>query len=170
MNDVVDDAKQPKVLSLSVPENVATICKRFRHHPRDGIMKALERLVRNRCTEKDVRDYLQDNGFQGPSARFDYLELKAIERPGWVQVFQFSVHVVDDEGQPRQFLGVARDDERKGMDVFLTTSEVEQVKVTSDWSAGLITASRERSKLTPLFLAIFGLILLIAVASAMLSG
>ena len=112
-------------------------------------MTALSILLRNRSTEKDVRDYLQNNGFQGPSARFDYLELEAIERPGWVQVFKFSVRVLDDEGRSRQRLGVARDDERKGIEVFLTESEDERDRVLAEWSAGLITLRQERSKLTP---------------------
>ena len=132
-------------------------------------MTAFGRLVRNRSTEKDVRDYLQVNGFSGPSARFDYLELKAIERPGWVQVFKFSVGALDDEGQLHQLLGVARDDERKGIEVFLSESEAEVDRVLSEWSANLITLRRERSKLTPLFLTVFGLILLVAVSGAMLS-
>ena len=133
-------------------------------------MTALSRIVRNRGTEKDVRDYLQDNGFQGPSARFDYLELKAIQRPGWVQVFKFSVRVMDDKGDLHRLLGVTRDDERKSIEVFLAEDEAEIDRVLAEWSAGLITLRQERSTLTPLFLAIFGFMILVVIAGAMVSS
>ena len=47
-------------------------------------MNLLDRLIRNRGTEKDVRDYLDQQGWEGKFAQFDYLELFAIQRPGWV--------------------------------------------------------------------------------------
>ncbi len=57
--------------------------------------KALESpqmpIIANKCTEKDLRDYLSQNGYFGRSAKFLKLDLAAIERPGWVQVYKFHV-------------------------------------------------------------------------------
>ena len=132
-------------------------------------MNALNRLFRNRSTEKDVRDYLQENGFQAASARFDDLELTAIKRPGWVQIFRFGVRVLDDRGKSHQFLGVARDDDRTTIEVFLTDSAIEQNRVIDEWSVGLIILRREKSRLNSLFLTVFGLIFFIAMVGAILS-
>ena len=132
-------------------------------------MNSSRSLFRNKVTEQDIREYLHANGFQGPSARFDYVELKAIERPGWVQVFQFSVCVTDEDNDVHRLLGVARDDERKGIEVFLTKSESERDKTMEAWSAGLITLRRQKSSLTPVLLAIFASVLLLAVLGAALS-
>ena len=126
-------------------------------------------LFRNNVTEQEIRENLHANGFQGPSARFDYVELKAIERPGWVQVFQFSVCVTDEDDKVHHLLGVARDDERKGIEVFLTELESERDKTLEAWSSGLITLRRQKSSFTPVLLAIFVSVLLLAVLGAVLS-
>ena len=47
----------------------------------------------NRVTEKDIRDWLTLGGFDGRGAKIDDLELHAIERPGWVQVFRFFAQI-----------------------------------------------------------------------------
>jgi len=71
-------------------------------------------LVGNRFTEKDIRDWLENHGFQGQSARFVELELHAMARPGWKQVFRFSGNVADQEGVRQPMFGVVEDDERYG--------------------------------------------------------
>jgi hypothetical protein len=48
-------------------------------------------LLANKTAERDIRAYLSQSGFSGRTARFEELELAAIERPGWVQVFRFRV-------------------------------------------------------------------------------
>jgi hypothetical protein len=100
-------------------------------------------LIGNRATEKDVRDYLTRHGFQGDTARFDYLDLFAIERPGWVQIFKFRVHVSDNTGERHRFFGVVRDDERSGLKIHFATDGDEQGRVAETWSKGLITGHRE---------------------------
>lgn len=45
--------------------------------------------VGNRVTEKDIRDWLDVQGFVGRTAKIRELELHAIKRPGWIQVFEF---------------------------------------------------------------------------------
>ncbi len=45
--------------------------------------------IGNRVAEKDVRDALFDFGLDGRAAVIVDLELYALKRPGWVQVFSF---------------------------------------------------------------------------------
>jgi hypothetical protein len=132
-------------------------------------MNSSRSLFRNKVTEQEIREYLHANGFEGPSARFDYVELKAIQRPGWVQVFQFSVCVTDEDDIVHHLLGVARDDERRGIEIFLTESESERDNAMEAWSAGLITLGRQKPSFMPVLLAIFASVLLLAVLSAVLS-
>lgn len=46
--------------------------------------------IGNRVTEKDLREWLTQNGWYGRSAEIDHVELHAVRRPGWEQVFRFS--------------------------------------------------------------------------------
>ena len=81
--------------------------------------------ISNRSTEADVRAWLNQNGFVGKTAKFEELELHAIQRPGWVQVFRFCARVkyrpfgqnnqeqcTENERDWQQVFGVALDDER----------------------------------------------------------
>ncbi len=81
--------------------------------------------ISNRSTEADVRTWLNKNGFAGKTAKFEELELHAIQRPGWVQVFRFCARVKyrpfgennkeqnkNEERDWQQVFGVALDDER----------------------------------------------------------
>jgi len=73
-------------------------------------------LVGNRVTEKDIRDWLEQNGFDGRSAKIEDLEIHAIKRPGWLQIFRFEtqVHTASEDNRIRQhFFGIVRDDERE---------------------------------------------------------
>lgn len=77
-------------------------------------------MIGNRVTEKDLRDWLTGQGYAGKLAKVNELELHAIQPPGWLQVFRFSVDVrtakSDSSGQTRPwttFWGIIVDDERK---------------------------------------------------------
>ncbi|MEM7453081.1 MAG: hypothetical protein AAF456_01885 [Planctomycetota bacterium] len=92
----------------------------------------MNRIIGNRATEKDVRDWLNNNGYYGRSAKFQQLELHAIQRPGWKQVFRFTVEAKrkpsSDEGEETKdgewvtLFGVVRDDERNEIRNRETTS------------------------------------------------
>ncbi len=69
------------------------------------------KLIRNRVAEKDIRDWLSDNGYHGSSARLEHVELHAIGRPGWLQVFRFAGQVKTLDNQWLDIFGVLRDDE-----------------------------------------------------------
>ena len=82
----------------------------------------------NRVTEKDIRDWLDKHDSVGRTAKIHGLELHAIQRPGWVQVFEFQARFQirnpklyggetddhEDESDPQWVdrFGVVLDDER----------------------------------------------------------
>lgn len=99
--------------------------------------------------EKDLRDHLQSSGYYGRTAEFARLELVAMQRPGWLQVFAFEVKAKEQEGDWVELFGVCRDDERsKLFDVTLSLSEEERNEKQAEYSDGLITLARgERTSL-----------------------
>ena len=109
-------------------------------------------LIRNRVTERDIRDWLNENGYHGGSAVLESVELYAIERPGWRQLFRFSGRVrlqsADPDETPKRMpvWGVVLDDERKPLgqrtQVTLCDREIDQLEQLSKLSDGMITASK----------------------------
>ncbi len=102
--------------------------------------------------ERHLRRHLSANGFGGRLARFDRARLVAIERPGWIQVFQIEVETRrrDDADRPPdptwvRLFGVIREDEREGKPRirFFETAE-ERDQLTEEWSQGLIRSPRFR--------------------------
>ena len=69
--------------------------------------------MRNRVTEKDLRDFLTGVGYYGRSAKVHELELSAVGDSGWVQVFRFHIEAKHREEGWRELYGVIRDDERR---------------------------------------------------------
>ena len=111
----------------------------------------LQNAIRNRTTEKDLRAWLDKNGFYGNSAQIKELELHAIQRPGWLQIFSFQVKaksryeidVTEGDNDPwGDFFGVVRDDERRKGDnktqVELFPELQQQQEKLHQWSDGLI--------------------------------
>ena len=110
--------------------------------------------IGNRVTEKDVRLWLDEQGWAGRSAKIEQLDLHAIKSPGWVQVFRFVASVKPasnpdldedhDESQPSEaqtFYGAVRDDERqKGSQtkIWMFKDQNEQTSKLSELSEGLI--------------------------------
>lgn len=66
----------------------------------------------NKSAEKDIREYLSKNGYFGNSARFSELEIHAIGRPGWLQVFRFGVEAKSLDDRWVSLFGAMKDDER----------------------------------------------------------
>jgi hypothetical protein len=66
----------------------------------------------NRVTEKDIRDWLDKNKFDGRSAEIAELELHAIKRPGWVQLYRFRLKAKSNSAD----IGQTADWENKSMD------------------------------------------------------
>lgn len=134
--------------------------------------------IRNRVTERDIRDWLQENGYEGGSAKLESVELHAIQRPGWKQLFRFSGMIrrqSKDVEQPPPKVpvwGVVLDDERQsdGMRtrVLLFETEKEQLGKLEELSAGMLTATRsgEKANLWMLFvMAFFAIVVLLLIAA-----
>lgn len=121
-------------------------------------------IFKNRVTEKDIRQWLDANGFFGRSAEITDLELHAIKRPGWRQVFRFTAKSklneefesssivssakttpLDPPASERQtHFGVVLDDQRKGTEgeqtqIFVFDSADERDKVLDDLSQDMLT-------------------------------
>ena len=69
-------------------------------------------MIGNKTAEKDIRDFLSSNGYYGNSAKFIELEIHAIKRPGWLQVFRFTVEAKSVDDQWVTLFGAMKDDER----------------------------------------------------------
>ena len=84
-------------------------------------------LISNKVTEKDLREYLTSLGFSGQSASFLKLELAAVKRPGWLQIFDFHVKAKKREGGWHEYFGILRSDEHNDtFEVQLFASEQQQ--------------------------------------------
>jgi hypothetical protein len=97
--------------------------------------------LRYRSTENDIRDYLFSQGFDPSLTTVRDVELIGIQRPGWLQVFTFTVSTHDDELDETWF-GVLRDDERSTSEFFLLNTETEQRHVVERLTDGLTTRHR----------------------------
>lgn len=140
--------------------------------------------IGNRVTEKDVREWLDAQGWAGRSAKIDHLELHAIQPPGWVQVFRFQIDVVpafkpeideealqpepasNDPTTPRTFFGAVRDDERQKSSptkIWIFDDQEEQSEKLSELSEGLITLRNGQTGdgILPLLIIFVGFVLLV---------
>lgn len=99
----------------------------------------MSRLIGNRVAEKDIRDWLSDHGFYGSSALFSELELHAIQRPGWLQIFRFQIEVKAQNGERHSLYGVLRDDDRSNrLDIEVFEERDLQRELLDSWSENLI--------------------------------
>lgn len=120
-------------------------------------------FAKNRTTEKDIRAWLNANGFEGRAAEVTDVELHAVMRPGWLQIFRFRLRVGTEE-----HFGVVRDDERlRGKDktqIELFDSAASQEARLAELSEELIVRGvRSGGYLVSLFL--FGVLLLACTAA-----
>ena len=109
-------------------------------------------LIGNRFLEHDLRAWLDGEGYYGRSAEVEELELAAVQRPGWVQVFRFRLRAKHrGSGEWDELRGLARDDERvkKKADrtaYRLTPTDAAHDAAFAEWSDGLITLRKRRRR------------------------
>lgn len=103
-------------------------------------MGMLSMEIGNRVTEKDIRNFLDRNGYFGRSAQFEELELHAIERPGWLQVFRFKVKAKSSsDGALVLLFGAVRDDERFKLNEIRIFENINlRDRTLFQWSEGLM--------------------------------
>ena len=103
-------------------------------------------MLKNKTAEKDIRDYLSDNGYYGRTAQFEELELHAIERPGWLQIMRFTVRAKSKQDHWVQLFGVLKDDERfKICDIQCFQKRAQRDVLLNRWSDGLIQQTNLRN-------------------------
>ncbi len=114
-------------------------------------------MIANRVTELEIRHWLNASGFAGSAARFIELELHAIERPGWLQIYRFEIQVRSnietDSGDTQKlqtWLGVVRDDERgcsrsDRLQIFIYSDREAQASKLAELSVGLLTCRTGQS-------------------------
>ena len=96
-------------------------------------------MIGNKTAERDIRDYLSENGYYGNSAKFTELEIHAIARPGWLQVFRFSVEAKSVEDGWVTLYGAMKDDERfKLNEIQMFENCNRRAYQLSTWSEGLL--------------------------------
>lgn len=110
----------------------------------------MKNVLRNRVTEKDVRSWLDNNGYYGNSAEIRDLNLYAVQRPGWLQIFRFEIRVKSrqESQEPwHDMFGAVRDDERRRGDnktqVELFADAHGQQEKLDQWSQGLIAQGNQ---------------------------
>ena len=106
----------------------------------------MKNLIGNKVAEKDLREWLSLHGYYGSSAKIEELELHAIQRPGWNQVFRFTVNAKSRDGDWRMLYGCIRDDERySSLEIRVFWDKGEQLRRLSEWSTGMLTRQSSRS-------------------------
>ena len=98
-------------------------------------------VLRYRSTESEICEYLLSQGFDQSGTRVRDVELIGIQRPGWLQVFTFTVSARDDDQQETWF-GVLLDDQRATSEFFLFHTATEQRQVIRRLTDGLTTRGR----------------------------
>jgi hypothetical protein len=105
----------------------------------------LTSLFSDRQTEREVRVWLNQNGFHGNSAIFHSIELYAIQHPGWRQIYRFAGNVLNSEGRRIPMFGVMCDDERKGKaEIKIFDQQREQIEFLKTAAEGCILRGKTR--------------------------
>ncbi len=106
---------------------------------------AVRPLIANSVTESEIRRWLSAHGYFGQSAKLAEVELHAIQRPGWLQVFRFHGEIKSRDGHWQALFGVVRDDQRRGRpDIRIFPTHDQQQALLREWSDGLITHRRSK--------------------------
>ncbi|QDT14463.1 hypothetical protein [Alienimonas californiensis] len=109
-------------------------------------------LIGNKFLEHDLRAWLEASDHYGRSAEVEELELIAVQRPGWVQVFRFRVRAKNrTTGEWDVLRGLARDDERAKRKADrtayrLTADDAAHDAAFAEWSDGLLTLRGARAE------------------------
>lgn len=125
----------------------------------------------DRDLELAIRSRLRGRGLRGNAATILDTRLIAVERPGWLQLYRFTIDAEDQDGRPTRLYGLARLDERAHSEIELFGGESDRDLKAGEWSRGLVTAHRrQRSTLEWALIVGFVAALALALASAFVSS
>jgi hypothetical protein len=107
------------------------------------ITKHLQRLNEREPLDPELQRYLTERGYYGRTAKCLNWKLVGVERPGWVQVFEFHVRAKRTSGQWEEKFGICRTDERDDtyqIELFDDQATCRQAAVAG--TTGMITGGR----------------------------
>jgi hypothetical protein len=106
---------------------------------RRWIVETFHQWVGYRVTEKEILEWMGRNGYRTSAADLTEVQLHALKRPGWVQVFRFQVAARDSQNRSLSLFGALRSDERYGApEIHLFPTRAEREQLLQQWSVGLI--------------------------------
>ena len=117
--------------------------------------------MKNRVTERDLRDFLTGVGYYGRSAKVHVLELIAVGDSGWVQVFEFHLEAKHQNDGWQELYGYVRDDERQSFAAELFDTSEERDAAMAVVTAGLKRTRRDREPASWVSVAASGLVLIL---------
>lgn len=92
--------------------------------------------------EREIHQHLKQQGWKRKQYQLRGIELIAVERPGWKQIFQFELAVQTADQQAawngKHVQGLIRDDHRQGSELRLLADASEREAVLQVWGAGMI--------------------------------
>ena len=104
----------------------------------------------DRSLTNAIHDKLRQSGYAVHASKTRDVHLAALERPGWVQVWTFSVETHSmspppSERKPVLLFGISRNDGRKsGTRVLLTEDEPTRRQLLEVWAEGLLRRPERR--------------------------
>ena len=102
----------------------------------------------DRDLEIALRRHLSSHDFFGDSATIRHLRLRAVQRPGWVQVLTFNAEVaskLSGSTAKQALFGVVKQDERfESCEIEVYPTLHERNRKLHEWSEGLLTTRDRR--------------------------
>lgn len=107
-------------------------------------LQALQNWVGDSSLELAIRREIRAQRLPSHRSQIRNCRLVAIQRPGWVQVYQFEVETRDPSGESLRLFGIVRDDGRTRSVVRLFVDEEARDEQREEWSEGLLVAGKRR--------------------------
>jgi hypothetical protein len=106
------------------------------------LVKKWNGWVGNRDMEQAIRNSLSRHGLRGTTAQFSHVQLVAIQRPGWLQLYSFDAvweETVSESDSLRGVFGLVRQDERfNRTEIQFFETAAARAALLEQWSEGLI--------------------------------
>lgn len=107
------------------------------------ITKFLESLNAREPIDPEVQKHLSESGYYGRTAKSLRWKLVGVQRPGWVQVFEFHLRAKRMTGDWKELYGMCRIDERYDTyDIQLFDDQHTCREACLRVTSGMITATR----------------------------
>jgi len=120
--------------------------------------------------EREIHQHLKQQGWKRKQYQLRGIELIAVERPGWKQIFQFELDIQTAEKQAEwddstTLNGLIRDDHRQGSELRLLAAESERQQLLQEWGDGMIQRRVSTRPMPWLSAGLLGIVMLLLVGS-----